>query len=137
MLVGSNEPAPSSSQRAAHSTQSRPVPLLPPLTTTSNPDGIAALRRPSMATTTRSPPNATAASRTNPGSFTAALFIDTFATPTLNKSRMSSSDEIPPPTVSGMSITAATLLAHSTRLARPSNVAAMSSIASSSAPSAS
>jgi hypothetical protein len=47
-------------------------------------------------------PNFSAAWRTNAGSFTAAVLIDTLSAPANSSLRMSSVLRTPPPTVSGM-----------------------------------
>ncbi len=135
MLVGRTAPAPSRSHSAAQATASLPTGLVPPATTSSNPDGTAGLRRASMAMVMRSAPNFSAASRTSPGRFTAALFRDTFAAPAASTSSMSSRLPMPPPNVRGSDTAAATLRTQSRRAPRFSSVAAMSSMARASAPS--
>ena len=135
MLVGRIAPAPSVSHCFAHATASFPTGLVPPETTSAKPDGIAWFRRASTAMVIFSFPNFNAASATRAGRATAALFMETLSAPASRVRRMSSSDPIPPPTVSGMSMTAETARTHSSRVLRFSSVAAMSSIASSSAPS--
>ena len=55
-----------------------------------------------MATTMHWLPKARAASETRPGRSSAAVLSDTLSAPARRSVRMSSSDRIPPPTVSGM-----------------------------------
>src|SRR3972149_666035 len=72
MLVGRMTPASSSSRRRAQATASLPAGFVPPDTTTSNPEGMALLRQPSMATVIFSFPNFSAAFLTRSGARTAA-----------------------------------------------------------------
>ena len=80
-------------------------------------------------------PNSLTAFFIRAGSFTTALFIETEFAPAARTISMSSRLLIPPPTVSGIEITEETCLTQSSLVFLFSRVAAISSIASSSAPS--
>ena len=135
MLVGRITPAPSSWHCFAQATASWPTGFVPPETTSSNPEGISLFLLASMATATFSGPNSVAACLTRSRFLTAALFMEILLAPASRTNSISSMVEIPPPTVNGISITEETPFIHSNLVFRFSNVAAMSSIASSSAPS--
>ena len=78
-------------------------------------------------------PNAAAPSLIKAGRLMAAVFRETLSAPAKSISRMSSTERIPPPTVSGMKQHAAVRRTTSTMVARPSEEAVMSRKTSSSA----
>ena len=88
-----------------------------------------------MATTTHWLPNFCAKSLINCGFFTAEELIETLSAPFCNKISTSSTDEIPPPTVNGILMVAATLRTKSTKVLLRSSVAEISKKTNSSAPS--
>ncbi len=102
ILVGRIAPAPRSWTLFAHSTASIAVPIVPPVTITSKPEGIWELVDVSIATVILSLPNSFEASLTKSGFRTAAVFIDTFDTPISNSSSIAWQLLIPPPTVKGI-----------------------------------
>ncbi|OPY06209.1 MAG: hypothetical protein A4E67_01587 [Syntrophaceae bacterium PtaB.Bin038] len=69
---------------------------------------MALLRRASMATVIRPDPYLSAACRMSSGFFTAALFMEILEAPAPSTSSTSSRLLIPPPTVSGIVMTAET-----------------------------
>src|SRR5690606_32647156 len=87
-----------------------------------------------MATTMHCDPNLATRSLINWGFFTAAELIDTLSAPFCRRISTSSTEEIPPPTVKGMSISSATLSTRSAKVRRCSSVAEISRNTSSSAP---
>ncbi len=88
----------------------------------------------SIATTMHWVPNFSAAARTNSGSFTAAVLIETLSAPASSSRRMSSTVRTPPPTVSGMKQASAVRATTSKMMSRSSWLAVMSRKHSSSAP---
>src|SRR5512134_1228277 len=137
MLVSRISPAPRPSIRAAHSTASMPVGLRPPCVYTSHFPAIPGTARASIATTVHWLPNRSAACRTNSGSATAAVLIDTLSPPADRSFRMSSSVRTPPPTVRGMNACSAVRRTTSMRMSLRSCEAVMSRKTSSSASSSS
>ena len=130
-------PAPSCAARAAHSIASRPADSRPPWVVTSKPQSVPGARRASTLSTRTWLPNRSAISATSSGRWMAAVLTATLSAPARSSRSTSSTEDTPPPTVSGMKTSSAHRETTSIVVARPSCDAEMSRKVSSSAPSAS
>ena len=131
MLVNKISPAPRRSASTAHSTASSPTNFRPPWVET--PHLPEAWRLASIATTMHWLAKAAAPSLISSGLLMAAVFRETLSAPARSISRMSFTERMPPPTVSGMKQHAAVRRTTSAMVARPSEEAVISRKTSSSA----
>ena len=136
LLVGRMTWTPKESMSLANSTASVPVAVRPPSIYTSYPEGSEGLTSTSMATVRASAPNSRSISFTSSGFRNAAELMETRFAPAFRTSSAVFRLLMPPPTVKGTVVTAATFFTTSRRVPRFSTVAVISRSASSSAPAA-
>ena len=133
-LVNKISPAPKLTPFFAHSTASNPVRSLPLLTTTSHSSSFPSRRFASIANTVHCLPTTPDNSVKNAGRRTAAVLMETLSAPAFNSFFAASTSRIPPPTVNGKIVFELISRTVCIAVARPSGVADISNITSSSAP---